>query len=443
MDRTAVVLHKRGRFTSVIGWAMFAAVRGSWALFLGMAFLMLGNGLQATLLGVRATFDGFAPATIGLIMSGYYIGFLAGSTLAPRIVQRVGHVRVFAALASLASAAALVYAVFVDPFTWMAMRIVTGFCLAGLYVVAESWLNDRATNETRGQLLSIYMVVQLGAFSGGQLLLNVADPGGFELFILVSVVVSLALVPTSLTAVPTPSFDTPSHVSLKQLYGISPLGVVGSLGTGMAHGALIGMGAVYGASAGLSVAEISILIALTFLGGMVLQWPIGRLSDRFDRRRVLTAITFLAALSALGAIAAAEVDVWALFALIALFGGLSLPMYSLCLAHTNDFLEPKQMVAASGTLVLVVGIGAIMGPIAAAGLMSAVGPSGWFWCLGAVHAAIGGFAVYRMKARPAVPLDEQGECIAVPPQASPLAAALSPVSMPDVMDGDLARTVRR
>jgi MFS family permease len=346
-------------------------------------------------------------------------------------VTRVGHIRVFAALASLASVAVLLHSVFVDPVSWTAMRLVTGFSYAGLYVVAESWLNDRATNETRGQLLSIYMVVMLCGAGSGQFLLNVADPMGFELFLLASVLVSLALIPILLTVSPAPEFDAPSPVGLRALYRISPLGVLGTLGTGMAQGGLIGMGAVYAKSSGLSIAEVSLFMAATLFGGMLFQWPIGRLSDRFDRRRVLTAVTILAALWAFMATAvtgplAPLFPAWSLFLLAGLFGGMNMPMYSLTIAHTNDFLEPKQMVAASGTLVLVGGIGAVLGPMTLAGAMSVMGPSGFFWGLGVVHAVIGAFALYRMTVRQARPLEDQGAYVPVPPPASPVAAALYP-----------------
>ncbi|MEE8189749.1 MAG: MFS transporter [Kiloniellales bacterium] len=409
---------------------MWATVVSSWALFLGIAFIMLGNGLQGSLLGVRAELEGFPTAVTGLVMTGYFVGFLAGSTVVPRLVTRVGHIRVFAALASLASVAVLLHSVFVDPVSWTAMRLVTGFSYAGLYVVAESWLNDRATNETRGQLLSIYMVVMLCGAGSGQFLLNVADPVGFELFLLASVLVSLALIPILLTVSPAPEFDAPSPVGLRALYRISPLGVLGTLGTGMAQGGLIGMGAVYAMSSGLSIAEVSLFMAATLFGGMLFQWPIGRLSDRFDRRRVLTAVTILAALWAFMATAvtgplAPLFPAWSLFLLAGLFGGMNMPMYSLTIAHTNDFLEPKQMVAASGTLVLVGGIGAVLGPMTLAGAMSFMGPSGFFWGLGVVHAVIGAFALYRMTVRQARPLEDQGAYVPVPPPASPVAAVLA------------------
>lgn len=418
---------------------MWSAIVSCWALLLGMGLLMLGNGLQGSLLGLRAVLEGFETATTGLVMTGYYVGFLAGSLLVPRMVRRVGHIRVFAALASLASIAVLLHTVLIDPVTWTAMRLVTGFAYAGLYIVAESWLNDQGTNRTRGQLLSVYMVIQLGAMALGQLLLNVADPGGFLLFIAVSVLVSLALVPILLTVAPAPSFDEPSHVGLLDLYRISPLGVVGAFAIGTAHGSVFGMGAVYAERAGLNVAEISVFMALYLVGGMVLQWPIGRLSDRFDRRLVLTAVTLVAAAAAVVAVIAPGLHHIALFAVIGLFGGLSLPMYSLCLAHTNDYLEPRQMVAASSSLVMLTGIGACLGPFSVAMIMSLIGAEGFFWWVGGIHAGIGVFAIWRMSRRPSLPADEQGPFVAVPPRASPLAAAVTPKKVRDQLDRDLAR----
>ena len=418
---------------------MIAAIAATWALLLGMALLMIGNGLQASLVGLRATLEGFSTTTTGLVMSGFYVGFMLGSILTPMALRRVGHVRVFAALAAVASIAALGHAVFVEPVSWTLMRILTGMCYAGLYVVAESWLNDRATNQTRGQLLSVYVVISLGGMGVGQLLLNVASVRGFELFILASVLVSVAVVPILLSAGPTPAFTASSRLGLRRLYALSPLGVIGTMGTGLANGVLIGMGAVFGDQAGLSAAQISLFMGAMFLGGVLLQWPIGRLSDRFDRRRVITFVTFLAALAALGAIVLSGISETGLFVFIALLGGLSLPLYSLCIAHANDHLEPSQMIAASASLVLVMGIGASLGPLTAGALMSAIGPNGYFWCLAVVHGAIGVFALYRMAIRPAVPLDDQAHYVPVMSQT----ACPAPLALRDAMDADLARMIRR
>lgn len=413
---------------------MYSALMAAWALLLGMAFIMLGNGLQGTLLGLRATLEGFPTTITGFVMTGYFVGFLLGSTIAPRIVQRVGHIRVFAALASLASASALVHAVFIDPWTWGTMRIVTGFSYAGLYVVAESWLNDRATNETRGQILSIYMVVTYGGMTAGQFLLNVGDPAGFDLFVLISVMVSLALVPISLTAAPAPNFDAPSPVGLRLLYTISPLGVVGGLATGLSNGVIFGMGAVFGKAAGMSNAEISMFMGLILLGGMLLQWPVGRISDFLDRRKVIIGVTSLAALLAAVAGSVPGLPLWWLLGLTFLFGGMTLPMYSLCGAHLNDFLDPKQMVAASSSFVLVNGLGAILGPTSGSIAMQLVGAKGFFLWLALVHCFIALFALWRMTRRPAVPLEDQGAFVSMPPRPSPVAVTLNPETPEDAAD---------
>lgn len=405
---------------------MLSAVGSVWALFLGIAFMMLGNGLQGTLLGVRATLEGFPTGVTGLVMTAYYLGFLAGSMLTPKIVERVGHIRVFAALASIASASVLVHAVLIDPWTWGAMRLATGFSYAGLYVVSESWLNDRSTNETRGQILSVYMIVMLGGLALGQLLLNVGDPGNFELFILISVLVSVALVPIALTASPAPSFDAPTPVGLRELYRVSPLGVVGGMGNGMASGMLFGMGAVYAQLAGMTVGQVSLFMALMFVGAMLLQWPIGRISDVLDRRKVILAVASLASAVFLAVALMPGLPVWIVLASAFVFGGLALPMYSLCGAHLNDHLEPRQMVAASGGYVLMNGLGASLGPVTASAAMTSAGPVGFFLALALIHCGIGLFAVWRMMRRPAVPLAEQGPFVAMPQRGSPIAATLNP-----------------
>jgi MFS family permease len=404
---------------------MFAPLRAAWALFLGIGLMMLGGGLQSALLGVRAELEAFPTLATGAIMSAYFVGFLAGSLVVPRLIASVGHVRVFAALASLASTAALVHVIFVEPATWAGMRLVTGFAYAGLFIVAESWLNDRATNATRGGLLAAYMVVLLGGSAGGQLLLNLESPAAFQLFAMVSVLISLSLIPLLLSAAPAPAFGRPEPVALRQLYRASPLGVVGCFGVGMAHGAALGMGAVYAGRAGLDVAEISAFMGAVYLGGILLQGPIGWLSDRFDRRLVLTVTTLAAAAAALGAVLAAGVSTTALIACAALFGGLTLPLYALAISHTNDFLAPQQMTAASAKLYLVTGVGATLGPIAVAQTMGLAGPGGFFLFLAAVHLAIGVFALWRMTRRASVPLAEQGHYATFAASGGQIAVAMA------------------
>ena len=417
---------------------MFAAVRSAWPLFVGLGMIMLGNGLQGSLLGIRAAAEQFTTETTGLIMSGYFLGFLAGAVITPKIVGNVGHVRVFAALASTASAAALLHAVFVDPLVWGVMRCVTGFCYAGLYIVAESWLNDRSTNETRGSMLSVYMVVVLGGIAGGQFLLNLSDPNSFVLFVLASVLVSMALVPISVSVGSPPDFSAPTPTGVRALYRTSPLGVIGSLGTGFANGAIFSMGAVYAGLAGLDVSEIAIFMSMLILGGMAFQWPIGRLSDKLDRRRVLAGVTFAAALFGFAGPFLSDGPVIGLYAIAFLLGGMSFPMYSLCLAHTNDYLTPKQMVAASGSLMLVNGAGAIFGPIVVSQVMANAGAGGFFTTVGAIHAAIGVFAIYRMTRRASVPIEDQGPNVPVATSMNAATATLSLDAFRDHRDSDLA-----
>lgn len=402
---------------------MVSAIVTSWSLLLGMALLMVGNGLQGTLLGVRATLEGFPTAITGILMSGYFAGFLIGSTLAPKLVNRVGHVRVFAALASLASTTILVHGVLVEPSTWFAMRLVSGFCYAGLYVVAESWLNEQSTNATRGQLLSVYMVISLGGMALGQILLNAADPGGTELFILVSVLVSLGLIPMLLSKVSGPPFAMSGRAGIRDLLKVSPTGVVGMFLAVMAQGAFSGMGAVYASQVGMSVRQTSFFMGAMILGGVLLQWPIGRLSDRLDRRQVLTATTLLAAAAAAVSTAIDPSDELVQLLVIGLYGGMALPMYSLCIAYTNDYLDPAQMVAASGTLVLVAGLGACFGPVTAALAMDVAGAAGFFWWIALVHAALGLFALYRMTVRPAPAREAQGRHVAITHRATTVATA--------------------
>lgn len=395
------------------------AAGGVWALLVGIGLLLMGNGLQASLLGVRADLEDFGSTLTGLMMSGYFVGFLFGSTWTPQAVRRVGHIRVFAALAALASIAILVHSLVVNPAVWMLMRAVTGLCYAGLYVVSESWLNARSDNATRGRLLSLYMVIGYIGMGGGHLTLNLADPAKHELFMVVSLVISIAVIPILLSATRAPASEAPERVGLVTLYRMSPLGLVGTFATGIANGAVFTMGAVYARSEGLTVAEVSIFMVAIILGGAVLQWPVGKLSDHFDRRGVITGTTFAAALLALIADRVAGVsDTWLLVS-VAIFGGMTLSLYSLCVAYTNDHLSSDQLIAASSGLVLANGIGAIMGPSIAGIAMDILGASGFFAWLFLVHAAIGVFGVWRMTRRASPSSEEQGPYVAMPSRNTP------------------------
>ncbi|WP_417520009.1 MFS transporter [Minwuia sp.] len=431
---------------------MAGALASFSALFFGIALMMAGNGLQGSLLGLRASIEGFETGVLGIVMSGYFVGFLAGSLYAPRVVSKVGHIRVFAALASLASISILVHSVFIDPWVWGGMRIVTGFCYAGLYIVCESWLNDMSDNANRGKLLSIYMVVQMGALSGGQYLLGVSDPSGANLFMLIAVLVSLAVLPLCLSASRTPDFSAPEAMSFRELFRLSPLGSAGMVLAGITNGALFGFGAVYAQRAGFTVTEISTFMAAMFLGGMLLQWPIGRMSDKMDRRLVILFVTIAAAIVATGAALIPEPApltmqpggeervIWPILAAAALFGGLSIPHYSLFTAHVNDRVPIRKMVAASSALIFLNGAGAIVGPNLAALIMGFAGPSGFFITLAGVHAVIGLMTGMRMLRRASARPTDQADFVAMPLRGTQIASQMpdgwGPDDVEEISDDD-------
>ena len=391
---------------------MFKVFLGSWALLLGMLLLMVGNGLQGTLLGVRGGIEGFTTFELSLVTSAYFVGFLGGSRLTPAFIRRVGHVRVFAALGSFISAALILYPVATYPWAWVLLRVVIGFGFSGVYVTAESWLNNSATNETRGQALSLYMIVQMMGIVAGQGLLNVADPAGYILFIIPSVLVSISFAPILLSVVPTPAFDTTKQMSLKELYKHSPLGFVGMALLGGVFSAQFGMSAVYATEIGLSVGQISIFISSIFVGAMVLQYPIGWMSDRMDRRILILSVAVIGALASfIGWVFGAYFS--ALLIAGFLMGGMANPLYSLLIAYTNDYLDADNMAAASGGLIFVNGLGAIAGPVVVGWIMTNVGPSGFWLVIIVLMLATAGYAAYRMTQR-ASPYAQEDDYDAVP-----------------------------
>lgn len=394
----------------------------SWPLFFGLAMLMIGNGLQNTLLGVRASVEGFDTTAIGLVMSLYYVGFLGGSYLIPRLIAKVGHIRVFAALASLASTTVLIHGLFLDPWVWSIVRVLTGFSFAGLFIVIESWLNNITTNKIRGQMLALYLVVLYGAMVIGQFLLLAADPKGMELFVLSSVLVSFALIPISLSSRPAPTFSEPQHVSIKGLYKSSPLGVVGVTISGMAASTLFGLGAVYGEKIDLSLSQISTFMAAFIAGGVIFQTPIGWLSDRYDRRRVLIGVAFASAVFCMLSFFVAGISYGALLVTMFMLGGASLSIYALALAHTNDHLNSSQIIAASASMLMMNGIGSCFGPVLASLLMDHFGTQAYYPFLATLFFSIACFGIYRIFRRAPVPLAEQGGHV-------PMAETNSPITM--------------
>ena len=377
---------------------MFKVLATSWPLLLGVMLLMVGNGVQSSLLGIRGAIEGFTTFQLSVVMSAYYLGFLGGSRLAPEMIRRVGHVRVFAALGSLISAVLVLYPLLLDWTAWSVMRIIIGFSFSVIYVTAESWLNNTASNETRGQALSAYMIVQMLGIVAAQALLSVGDPVGFGLFIIPSVLVSLAFMPILLADTPAPTFDEIRPMSFSKLFKISPLGCVGMLLTGGVYSAMFGMSSVWGALIGLTIGQIAAFVAALYVGGLLLQYPIGWVSDQVDRRVL---VLWMAALGAIVMAMATLIDVpFNLMLLVAvLLGGTINPLYSLLIAHTNDFLNKEDMAAASAGLIFLNGFGAIFGPLITGWLMGLIGPSGFFLFIGALFAALAGYAAWRMMRR--------------------------------------------
>ncbi|GFE64147.1 MFS transporter [Litoreibacter roseus] len=384
---------------------MLKVFLSSWALLLGILLLMIGNGLQGTLMGVRGSIEGFSTFELSVVTSAYFLGFLGGSQLTPGFIRRVGHVRVFAALASFISAALILYPALTYPWAWIALRVLIGFCFSGVYVTAESWLNNAASNDTRGQTLSLYMIMQMAGIVISQMLLNVADPAGFILFIIPSVLVSISFAPILLSVVPTPAFDSTRSMSLKQLYTHSPLGFTGMLVLGGVFAAQFGMSSVYATQIGLSLPQISLFISLIFVGAMVLQYPIGWLSDRMDRRVLIFWVASIGGAASLLAWMFGP-NFYVLLASGFVLGGMTNPLYSLLIAYTNDYLDVEDMAAASGGLIFVNGLGAIGGPVITGWLMTTYGGSGFWLFISLLMLMMAAYAAYRMTRRPSAYADE-------------------------------------
>lgn len=401
---------------------MPSGIRSVWALFVGIALLQLGHGLQGSLVGVEAAKANFSATVTGMIMSGFSLGILLSTLVTPRVVASVGHIRVFAAFASVVSTAILLIPIWVNPYWWFAMRLVGGVCMAGLSIVAESWLNAASDNTNRGKMLSIYMVITYAAMGAGVILLNVGETDRFLRFILVSVLISMALVPISLASSAAPSIEQARGVKLRELYRVSPLAFIGTFAVGLGQSAFFSMGALYGIMSGLSIGYVSILMALPPIGVIISQYPVGMLSDRFDRRKVMIALSILSTGLALLTVFAATISPVSLIGLFAVFGAASFPLYSLAVAHANDYLEPDQMLGASSKLVLLYGVGAIAGPFLAGNAMETFGAPGFMYFMISVYGLLSLFAIYRMFRRPETP-DESGEFIQMTPSITPVAAS--------------------
>tara|TARA_Y100001936_G_scaffold115226_1_gene112868 strand:- start:665 stop:1999 length:1335 start_codon:yes stop_codon:yes gene_type:complete len=409
-------------------------LKNSWALFLGMGFIMMAYGFQGSLLGVRAVQEEFSLTSTGFMMSGYFVGYFIGAATIPNIISRVGHIRVFAAFASLASLVILIHSIIINPFVWFLLRVMTGISMVCIYTVAESWLNDRSSNKNRGSILSIYMVVLYGTMGIGMFLLNFSSPKNFQPFILVSVITSAALIPILLTKKKPPNFKKITGLSLKDLYNASPLGAVSSFFYGTIQSALFTLIAVYATSMNFTILEISIVTFLLAVSGSIAQFPIGKLSDIYDRRKVLVISSFGAALFAVISIIVSRqmylpdglaTSKTLFYFFFILFSFCSLPMFSLILAHTNDNISKEKFVAAGAGLQFIFGLGAMSGPFLCSLFMDFVGPNGFFVFLFFFHSIIGLFGIYRMSVRKTIE-NPDSQFVAMPQTITPAGIELNP-----------------
>jgi len=427
---------------------MFKIFKNSWALFSGFAILITAHGFQGNLLQVRSVIEDFSFITTGIIMSGYYLGYFTGANMIPNLVSKVGHIRVFAAFASMASLSILIHAVFVNPVIWTLGRFLTGFSLIGVYIVVESWLNDRATNRNRGAVLSIYMFITFIGLAVGTLLLNFNKPEQYEPFILTSLLFSIALVPILLTKRVAPKFKKINFIKVKQLYKISPLGTFSMLCTGLIHSAIFGVGAVYATTLNFTIFEISLFLFLITIAGALFQFPIGYFSDNNDRRVVIIACTFIAAIFCILSIIASGtslenmylassvgIDKVMFLIFITLYAGFALPMFTLNLAYVNDFIDKERFVAAGAGLQIIFGIGAMGGPFLASVFMSKYGPNGFFIYLTIFLVLIGLFGMYRITKRDYED-NPDSTFTPLPRNITPLGIELDPTTGTDLSNSD-------
>ncbi len=423
----------------------FKSVR---ALLLSYWLLMLATGLFSTLVAVRTDIEKFSVFVTGLVMSAYFLGLLLGALFAVHLVIRVGHVRAYAVYASLMSTASIVHVLIITPEVWMVVRVLTGFCMAGMILITEAWLNERADNTVRGQLLALYMAVGFAGSGLGQFMLPIADPAEFVLFGLVSVIFSIALIPVLITRAPSPRPATPARLSPLAVFRISPLATIGTVVSGMMNSSLYGLGPLFTRQIGLPLTATSTFMACSILGGLVLQLPLGRLSDRYDRRRVLAGTCFATAAACGLVIASVSVgSMWqqaagvvttgvSLYVTAAIYGSLSFTLYSLCAAQANDLTEPDKLLQTAGGLLLAYGFGAVIGPLIGGVIMENAGPRSLFYYLMALTGGLGLYAIHRMRVRG----PGKRKRIFVPKPETLYSPETLYNSVRDMADRDIART---
>lgn len=377
------------------------------SLLSGVTLLMLGSGALTTLLGLRMGDAGFSAQTTGFVMSAYFFGLVVGPFYAHKLISTIGHIRAFTALGSVMSAAALAHPFFIDPWFWGGLRFFQGFCIVGMYMCTESWLNEKSTNEIRGRVFALYQITVYLFQGASQLLLNIPDPSGFGHFILTSVLVSMAIVPVALTKVAPPELPDAVQLNLTQLYAISPTGMVGALVSGALLGAIYGMGPSFAQLSGLDVAQTTRFMGAIIIGGLILQLPFGKLSDVIDRRVVILIIAIATFAIALLIMNKTAVDDLGLLGLGILYGGVAFTMYPICVAYTNDYAKPEELVPVSAGLLIAFGIGAAIGPVTASLFMENLGARGLFVFSAYTALSLCLFIVWRMALGSAKPIEEK------------------------------------
>jgi len=398
---------------------MFRAVSAIAALLLAAAILLSGNGLQATLLSVRANIEGFPTTLIGALMAAYYAGFILGCRFNPAFIKSVGHIRTFVALASIASAAALVHPLVVNVLAWAILRAISGFCFAGLVMIIESWINERATNAVRGRILSVYRIVDLTATMAGNAMLATANPAGFELFALTSIFLSIALVPVALTRSAAPNPIGTARLDIPRLLRVSPVAAIGAPVIGLGNAAFWAVGPVYALRLGYDKSVIAAFMSAVIIGAASLQWPLGWLSDRIDRRLVMVGSSLLGAAAAALLAQFGGGSELLLLTFGALFGAFVIPMFGLIAAHANDHAKPGAAVETNGGLLLLHGGGSVIGATMGGLVISAFGPPALFDYIALVYLSFAAFCLFRILARAPVPEEEKTPFTPVPKNAAP------------------------
>lgn len=409
---------------------MFATYRPIFSLLRGTAFLLAASGLHGLLLPLRGQAEGFSTASLGLLGTAWAGGFIAGCFVAPRLVGRVGHVRAFGAFAAFGAIIALLTGLWIDEYVWIVLRAGTGFTMAGAFMIIESWLNERATNENRGTVFGLYMMVTYASIMGGQMIVAFADVTTASLFMVAGIFFCASLIPTAVSSAATPKPLADVKLDLRGLYANSPVSAVGCMLVGVANGTWGTLGAVYGARVGISTAEIALMMSLVVIAGAVAQMPVGRISDRTDRRYVLSAAAFGSALFAVAVFVIAPRSGAAILAMTAAYGALAYTLYSIAVAHANDHAAPEDFVKVSGGLLLLYGFGTMIGPIVGAFLMERMRPESLFLATAVAHFLLGAYALMRVRARAPVPIEDREAFKTLPSEraVTPQAVLLDPRS---------------